>query len=160
MFPIKNNAEAIAAIIPTVTKSSVDSLLNPLWVDHIDVMADLKQGVGLRGHGQLDPLVEYKREGKELFEKLNGLIWSTIGNRIENIEVKVAPKVEEKQADLSDVEYNDTTNQEYGVETEAKQVEQGTNDKKPYVGNEKVGRNDPCPCGSGKKYKHCHGKMS
>lgn len=141
----------------------VDSLnvINSLWMDHIDVMADLKQGVGLRGHGQLDPLVEYKREGKELFEKLNGLIWSTIGSRIENIEVKVAPRVQEQQPDLSDVEYNDTTNQEYGVEKEAKQVQQGDSlDKKPFVGSEKVGRNDPCPCGSGKKYKHCHGKMA
>lgn len=142
----------------------VDSLnvINSLWMDHIDVMADLKQGVGIRGHGQLDPLVEYKREGKELFEKLNGLVWSTISNRIENIEVKAVPKVQEKQADLSDVGYNDTTSQEYGVAQEAKQVESGTSKKnaKPYVAVEKVGRNDPCPCGSGKKYKHCHGKIS
>jgi len=142
----------------------IDSLnvINSLWMDHIDVMADLKQGVGLRGHGQLDPLVEYKREGKELFEKLNGLVWSTISNRIENIEVKATPRVQEKQPDLSDVEYNDTTSQEYGVANEAEQVESSTTTKKtkPYVGVEKVGRNDPCPCGSGKKYKHCHGKIS
>ncbi len=149
------------------------NIINTLWMDHIDIMSDLRQGVGLRSHGQLDPLVEYKREGRLLFDKLLATIWGTMDKRIANIEIK---EVLSSQGELEDnskssienLVYNDTTSQEYGV---ANEINLNLNDSsnlsvsnnsKPFVipKDQKIGRNDPCPCGSGKKYKHCHGKFA
>lgn len=140
------------------------NIINSLWMDHIDIMADLRQGVGLRGHGQMDPLVEYKREGKLLFEKLINTIWGTMNKRIETVDIREAEAVKERKV-VEDLNYNDTTSQEYGVANEAEelgtpQYAQKTAPVQTYINTKKVGRNDLCPCGSGKKYKHCHGKNS
>ncbi|PIR43141.1 preprotein translocase subunit SecA [candidate division WWE3 bacterium CG10_big_fil_rev_8_21_14_0_10_32_10] len=146
------------------------NIINTLWMDHIDIMSDLRQGIGLRGHGQLDPLVEYKKEGRLLFDKLISSIWGTMSKRLELVNINEARSVKDTEPELSKLQYNDTTSQEYGVENEklaAQQQGSALNqnnlprDTKPYVAsnNEKVGRNDPCPCGSGKKYKHCHGRL-
>ena len=146
------------------------NIINALWMDHIDIMSDLRQGVGLRTHGQLDPLVEYKREGRLLFDKLMSTIWGTMDKRIKEVEVEeVLPSQEEleqlRSVVANNLVYNDTTEQEYGVAKEANlttpQVDSAPSDK-PFVLPEgsKIGRNDPCPCGSGKKYKHCHGKFA
>lgn len=134
------------------------NVINTLWMEHIDTMSDLREGINLRAHGQMDPLVEYKREGKLLFEKLITLTWSGISAFIEN--VKVAPNVEsvkEYKEDLSKAQYVSAKDVETGVMEEQKALEA----QKPqtYVSTDKVGRNDPCPCGSGKKYKRCHGKQ-
>lgn len=135
----------------------VDSLnvIDSLWMDHIDVMSDLRESVNLRRHGQLDPLVEYKKEGKNLFEKLTVLIWANISKKIESIDAKEPPREKIIEVKPKNLEYSDTDDINYGVLDEAAEVATD----KTYVNVQKVGRNDPCPCGSGKKYKHCHGKM-
>jgi preprotein translocase subunit SecA len=120
------------------------------WKDHLLAMDHLKEGIGLRGYGQKDPLIEYKKEGFEMFEEMKLRIVETT---VENLfRIKIAAR-------------------EQGQEIERKQRRQianlsfvGAGDAaaaaKPapvHVG-QKVGRNDPCPCGSGLKYKKCHGK--
>ncbi|MCK9418702.1 MAG: preprotein translocase subunit SecA [Nitrospirae bacterium] len=119
------------------------------WKDHLLAMDHLKEGIGLRGYGQKDPLIEYKREGFDMFEEMKlRIVESTVENLFR---IKVAAKeqgeeIERKQkrqvANLSFVGAGDA------AAKPAEPVHVGT----------KVGRNDPCPCGSGKKYKKCHGK--
>ena len=118
------------------------------WKDHLLAMDHLREGIGLRGYGQKDPLIEYKKEGFEMFEEMKQRI---VESTVENLfRIKVAAK-------------------EQGQEIERRQKRQIAN--LSFVGagaaaaapapvhvGQKVGRNDPCPCGSGLKYKKCHGK--
>jgi preprotein translocase subunit SecA len=119
------------------------------WKDHLLAMDHLKEGIGLRGYGQKDPLIEYKKEGFDMFEEMKLRIVETT---VENLfRIKVAAR-------------------EQGQEIERKQRRQianlsfvGAGDAAaakpaPVHAAQKVGRNDPCPCGSGLKYKKCHGK--
>lgn len=110
-------------------------IIDNKWMDHIDAMDQLRNGISLRAYGQKDPLVEYKFEA---FEAFNAMIYSIKEDFVRYIlRLKVVEKTEERKI---------STNQ--GEETV----------KKPVRNTKKVGRNEPCPCGSGKKYKHCCGK--
>lgn len=113
------------------------------WMDHIDQMDQLRQGIHLRAYGQNDPLREYQFEGFAMFEGM-----------VENIEDEVARYIMKAQIreNLQRQEVVKNTQAVSGGGEEKKKV------RKPYVKKETVGRNDPCPCGSGKKYKNCHGK--
>jgi len=104
--------------------------LDMLWMDHLDDMDHLRDSVRLRAYGQRDPLVEYKNEGIKLFQRLLAAIQSTAVNMIYKVSLGPAREHEHHGHSLP--------------------VSPG--------GENKVGRNDPCPCGSGKKYKKCHGK--
>ncbi|WP_217588537.1 preprotein translocase subunit SecA [Lentibacillus saliphilus] len=113
------------------------------WMDHIDQMDQLRQGIHLRAYGQNDPLREYQMEGFAMFEEM-----------IASIEDEVAKYVMKAQI-------RDNLQRE-NVAKNTQAVSGGQNEgekrRKPYVKKENVGRNDPCPCGSGKKYKQCHGQ--
>jgi len=118
------------------------------WKDHLLTMDHLKEGIGLRGYGQKDPLIEYKKEGFELFEEMKlRIVEATVENlfRIKSVAKGQEEEIERKQkrqlASLSFVGAGDAA-------APAPVQHAGP----------KVGRNDPCPCGSGKKYKKCHGK--
>ncbi len=127
-----------------------------LWMDHIDTMDDLREGVKLRSYGQSDPLVEYRRDGKDLFEKLLNETWSTVADRLTKVEVNIVENRPIEQAvDSTNVQY-EAGKLESGVGEEIEEVKKENH--MPIVKGEKVGRNDPCPCGSGKKFKNCHGK--
>ena len=109
------------------------------WIDHIDSMDQLRKGISLRSYGQVDPVVEYKKEGLEMYEDMtNSIREDTVGVLLKaEIEKVPVMKREEKR--------------EY-VTNDTEQV------KRPAKAGKSVGRNDPCPCGSGKKYKNCCGK--
>ncbi|MDL2220819.1 preprotein translocase subunit SecA [Eubacteriales bacterium OttesenSCG-928-N14] len=114
------------------------------WMDHIDAMDQLRQGMGLRGYGQRDPVTEYKFEGFEMFdEMIRGIQENTLYMLSH---VSVESKVERKQVA-----------KEAAPKAKQKQTAQKAAAGKKAGG--KVGRNDPCPCGSGKKYKQCCGKQ-
>ncbi|MGH9375182.1 MAG: preprotein translocase subunit SecA [Terriglobia bacterium] len=118
------------------------------WKDHLLAMDHLKEGIGLRGYGQHDPLVEYKRESYEMFEALM--------DRIEDESLRylfLLKTPEEEEAMIR--EYQRRKRRE---QAEMQMVGGGVMEKpQQVVRREKIGRNDPCPCGSGKKYKKCHG---
>jgi len=113
--------------------------IDTLWVEHLEAMDYLRGSVSLRAYGQRDPLVEYKREGLRLFKDLEEAVF----NNILNLLPHVAPAAE-------------STVQTIGPTVESGAGEE-TGRQNSNFGGVKVGRNDPCPCGSGKKYKKCHG---
>ena len=110
-------------------------------MDHIDDMDQLRQGIGLRALGQQDPVIAYKMEGFDMFDDMNKLIREDTVKFLFNITVEV-PAERKAVVDVDKLESPDT---------------EGTG-KKPVVADKTVGRNDPCPCGSGKKYKNCCGR--
>ena len=108
------------------------------WMDHIDAMSDLKQGIHLRSYAQHDPVVEYRIEGFDMFDQMIEAIREDTVKMLMTVRVKAAPQREQVAVP---------------VESSGDGSVSATVVKK-----KKVGRNDPCPCGSGKKYKHCCGK--
>jgi len=117
--------------------------LDTLWMEHLEAMDYLRGSVNLRAYGQRDPLVEYKKEGLRLYKDLEFSLFDTIFKHLERVApaaVAFTPVI-----DLSQIK-------EGGPES----AQVSPND--PASSVPKVGRNDPCPCGSGKKYKKCHGK--
>ena len=114
------------------------------WIDHIDAMDQLRQGIGLRAIGQIDPVIAYKMEGFEMFDDMNKLIREDTVAYLFNIQVEV-PVERKAVVDVDNLESPDTEGKEHAPITQV-------NDKP------RVGRNDPCPCGSGKKYKNCCGR--
>jgi preprotein translocase subunit SecA len=118
------------------------------WKDHLLAMDHLKEGIGLRGYGQRDPLVEYKRESFDMFE--------TMMDRVEDETLRFLflMKTPEEEEELIR-QYQRRKRRE---QAEMKMIGAGAAEKpQQVIRREKVGRNDPCPCGSGKKYKKCHG---
>lgn len=110
------------------------------WMEHIDNMEQLKQGIGLRAYGQNDPVKEYTKEGFAMFEDMILRIQEDTVKYLYNIKIQKAPQ-QQRNVNMEDVKTNE--NEIEGRPAAAR--------------NKKVGRNDPCPCGSGKKYKKCCG---
>ncbi|WP_240374398.1 preprotein translocase subunit SecA [Bacillus piscicola] len=114
------------------------------WMNHIDQMDQLRQGIHLRAYGQNDPLREYKFEGFNMFEEM-----------IHSIEEEVATYVMKAQVQ-SNLERKEVAE---GKAVHGNNTEREESKRRPFRKTENVGRNQPCPCGSGKKYKHCHGRQ-
>ncbi len=116
-----------------------------LWVDHLEAMDYLRSSVNLRAYGQRDPLVEYKKEGLRMFKEMERTLKEQVFSAISSINTQTttSPKPSPSKLILSGPESS-------SVDSSSKKTGKKSTD-------EKVGRNDPCPCGSGKKYKKCHG---
>ncbi|MDE6259337.1 MAG: preprotein translocase subunit SecA [Oscillospiraceae bacterium] len=115
-------------------------VVDEYWMDHIDAMTELRQGIGLRAYGQSDPVVEYKREGFDMFEQMIAAIQEETVRRLFTVRIKTNEEIRrERVAKI--------TGQSGGTD--------GTVKKQPVKKVAKIGRNDPCPCGSGLKWKKC-----
>ena len=122
------------------------------WKDHLLNMDQLKEGINLRSYGQKDPLVEYKREAYHLYEGMRYAIKKAIIERITHIKLMTPEEIEElRRQQMEMLEAQLKAHQE---SLRAAEVQE---EKKIIRATMKVGRNDPCPCGSGKKFKSCHG---
>ena len=110
------------------------------WMDHIDAMTELRNGIGLRAYGQHDPVVEYKREGFDMFDAMVDAIREDTVRMIYLAQVRTQEEPKREQV---------------AKETSASGADDGTVKKEPVRKGKKIGMNDPCPCGSGKKYKKC-----
>jgi preprotein translocase subunit SecA len=117
------------------------------WTDHIDAMDQLRQSVGLRAYGQNNPLVEYQTEGYSMFEAMVGAIEYEVTRLFMKSEIR--QNVQREQVAQGEAAHEEV------IDAEAKS---NTSAKKQPVQVKKIGRNEPCPCGSGKKFKNCHGK--
>jgi len=147
-----------------IQKAVMLQTIDTLWMNHLDEIDYLRQGIGLRGYGQRDPLIEYKKESYNLFTMLMANIRSSIVGTIFKIAVVTQnPQPAQETANLKFSGANDEVEQ-FGA---LKKMREGASEnrsggdepkRKPIVNNDTVGRNDPCPCGSGKKYKKCCGK--
>ncbi len=125
-------------------------VIDELWVDHLEQMEYLRDSVRLRAYGQRDPLIEYKIEGQKMFNQLEEAIGAQVAGMIFKVGFVQQPKVvavEEKHENLA-----------ADQSAFSKQMNQESNQEAVTSEHQKIGRNDPCPCGSGKKYKKCHGK--
>jgi preprotein translocase subunit SecA len=137
------------------------SVIDSKWKEHLREMDDLKEGINLRAYGQKDPLVEYKTEAFKLF--LNLL--ENIRNEIVSFVFKFFPQTREEvqqrrrqsPARISQIK-QETDNLGLAVPSLQQSREASGGKLQPVRVDERIGRNDPCPCGSGKKFKHCHGK--
>ena len=125
------------------------NILDQHWKDHLLAMDHLRQSVGLRGYAQKQPLQEYKRESFELFAAMIDKLREEAMVTLHSVQIEQQPEVIEQQKPKQ------PENVTYSRGEEAEQPEPGHTYKREQP---KVGRNDPCPCGSGKKYKQCHGR--
>jgi preprotein translocase subunit SecA len=137
------------------------------WREHLAAMDHLRQGIHLRGYAQQDPKQAYKREAFQLFEALLGTIAREVVQITLTVQIRTEADieaVEQQEAAVSNVQYQHADyDQALGVEEgqEPQAAPQQTAAQQPiHRDHPKIGRNDPCPCGSGKKYKHCHGKLT
>ena len=122
------------------------------WKDHLLAMDHLKEGINLRSYGQKDPLVEYKREAYTIYENMKYAIKRAVVERISHIKLMTQEEIEaihRQQEEILEAQLR--------AHQEAERAKTMTEEKKIIRATVKVGRNDPCPCGSGKKFKACHG---
>ncbi|WP_294966062.1 preprotein translocase subunit SecA [uncultured Gilliamella sp.] len=144
-------------------KSVMLQTLDNLWKEHLAAMDYLRQGIHLRGYAQKDPKQEYKRESFNMFADMLETLKHDVISILSRIKIRSPEEVEEaerqRQAEMEKLAAKQQTNHEpmAGMNGDSEQSSRPT---QPIVRSQaKVGRNDPCPCGSGKKYKHCHGAV-
>ena len=146
------------------------------WREHLSALEHLRQGIHLRGYAQKNPKQEYKREAFELFENLLGIIRTEVSRVLMNVQIQSAAEAEQVADQLEDraeqtaggarmmhadsSELGGLDEDPEAVALRLQEVASANPAQRPIVNGHHVGRNDPCPCGSGKKYKHCHGKLA
>ena len=139
-------SRAVGPLMPSIEKLILLSSLDALWKDHLLAMDHLKEGIGLRGYGQKDPLVEYQKEAYALFVDMMLRLREQVLGYLFAVELREEGQIEEAQAKKE----HQASAQRMRMNLEPEPVAVRRDGRK-------VGRNDPCPCGSGKKYKKCHG---
>jgi preprotein translocase subunit SecA len=127
------------------------------WREHLAALDHLRQGINLRGYAQKNPKQEYKREAFELFEGLLDVIRREVTRVLVTVQIRSQSDVEETapQSEVENVQYHHAGYDEALAGEDDAQAQK----QQPIHAEPKIGRNDPCPCGSGKKYKHCHGRL-
>jgi preprotein translocase subunit SecA len=130
-----------------------------LWIEHLDAIDHLRRGIGLQGYAQHDPLVEYKREAYRMFNELNVLINRQVAHAIFKIPIAQQAAIRRFRSTLTDGQPLVFQ----GAAKTSDELQQPTTDNRQSTAKadtkyKGVGRNDPCPCGSGLKFKKCHGK--
>jgi preprotein translocase subunit SecA len=123
-------------------------VIDRLWVDHLTAIDDLRQGIGLRAYGQRDPLVEYRSEAYNMFQGLLAAIRHDVSHAIYHVTIQREPPKPIAPPMLTNREPVEATRELARVPSKSARNDVAS----------KIGRNDPCPCGSGKKYKRCHGR--
>ncbi|MBT4522607.1 MAG: preprotein translocase subunit SecA, partial [Halieaceae bacterium] len=155
-------SEQVGPDMRKIEKQIMLQVLDSLWKEHLATMDHLRQGIHLRAYAQKNPKQEYKRESFELFEQLLSSLKYEVIKFLSHVQVQ-----REDEAQLLEQQRRDAAEHEKlafqhaaasGMEADAEPEQEET--PKTYTREErKVGRNEPCPCGSGKKYKQCHGKL-
>ena len=137
------------------------------WRDHLSALDYLRQGIHLRGYAQKQPKQEYKREAFDLFRQLIDMVKNEVTKVLMTVQVQSPTQLDQAAEDMEQ-RAERIANITYSAPTESGEVETTLDEStlRPPQGamqeaqGMRVGRNDPCPCGSGKKYKQCHGKLS
>ncbi len=154
----RKEKDVTTEIMRRIEKAMYLHTVDTFWMNHLDDIDYLREGIGLRGYGQRDPLVEYKKEAYLLFQNLMGNIRITVVNSIFKVGVAKAEPAPQKNI-LDDAKYQGAKGQPEQFGAAKKAEDQSVPSGGQTIRNANVvGRNDPCPCGSGKKYKKCCGK--
>ena len=169
--------ERFGSVMREVERQIMLNVLDTLWKEHLANMDHLRQGIGLRAFAQKNPKQEYKRESFELFQQMLSNLKSEVIRMLARVEPvtheemalmeeqrRQAMEIEQKRMQLEHAQTSalaDTMEEvAAGLKEVAEETKAFVEESKPFVReNAKVGRNDPCPCGSGKKYKQCHGQL-
>ncbi|MBP3191801.1 preprotein translocase subunit SecA [Natronogracilivirga saccharolytica] len=166
-------------VVRALERSAVLSVIDEKWMEHLRELDTVKEGIGLRAFGQKDPLLEYKREAfnmfSQLLEDINSDVISLVWRAVPEVasdpnQLQQAKQPARAKVDLDKLKTQHDSAENMGLrfgggdgegDAQRAAASAGRGEKakrQPVVVEEKVGRNDPCPCGSGKKYKHCHGR--
>jgi preprotein translocase subunit SecA len=164
-------------IMRMVEKSLLLQILDQVWKEHLLGLDHLRQGIGLRAYAQKDPLNEYKREAFNLFEAMLERLRERVTSVLAHVELQLTPKEDAALLPTGEQEMHETREDPAFAHADAgpqqsaaavpaaptpirsRQVSANVNPKDPSTWG-RVARNNPCPCGSGKKYKHCHGQLA
>ncbi|HBC3430020.1 TPA: preprotein translocase subunit SecA [Vibrio parahaemolyticus] len=153
-----------AQVFRNFEKSVMLQTLDTLWKEHLAAMDHLRQGIHLRGYAQKNPKQEYKRESFELFEGLLEALKTdviTVLSRVRVQQQEEVERMEEQRRAQAEEAARRAQAQHAAAENQLADGEESEGSNQPVVRDErKVGRNEPCPCGSGKKYKQCHGQIN
>ncbi len=130
------------------------------WMDHIDSMDELKNGIGLRAYGQKDPVVQYRIEGGDMFDEMIAQIKLEVAKIMLHVVKSSGPVKRESRVNITNASLDNSATKAMNIEGESQAPKANQTEKAQPIKNDgpKIGRNDPCPCGSGKKYKNCCGK--
>ncbi|MCM8762725.1 MAG: SEC-C metal-binding domain-containing protein, partial [Candidatus Omnitrophica bacterium] len=156
--------------IAEIQKIIMLQVIDSRWKAHLRVIDELREGIGLRAYAQRDPLLAYKHEGYQAFQEMLSMIKKEMLSHLFRVKITEAPVIEKRETYPVNVSYSHKTLQQF--DTEQKRAEETERERiavqkvapehyskpAPYIAGKKVGRNAPCPCGSGKKYKKCCGK--
>jgi len=151
--------EAGSETMRHIEKAVMLQVLDSQWKEHLAMMDQLRQGIHLRGYAQKNPKQEYKRESFEMFTDMLERIKHEVVTILSRVQVRsdeeIAAMEEQRRQQNTDIEYQHADVSAMESDNDAEE------EHTPFVRDErKVGRNEPCPCGSGKKYKQCHGKLN
>jgi len=153
--------ERVGEVMREVEKQIMLQVLDMLWKEHLANMDHLRQGIGLRAYAQKNPKQEYKRESFELFQNM----LENIKHEVTRVLARVEPITQEQMEEMERQRLEAMERQRMQLQHEQMNAladgGEDAEEHKPFVREgQKIGRNDPCPCGSGKKYKQCHGKLA
>jgi preprotein translocase subunit SecA len=143
-------------------------VIDTAWREHLSALDHLRQGIHLRGYAQKNPKQEYKREAFELFSGMLDRVRDDVVRVLMTVRIQTQEEIEQAEAEaaravqMQNVQYQHTNYEEAKSEATQSQRQAVAQEHPGTLRNAapKVGRNDPCPCGSGKKYKHCHGQLT
>jgi preprotein translocase subunit SecA len=148
-------------IIASFEKSVMLQTIDTLWKEHLAAMDHLRQGIHLRGYAQKDPKQEYKRESFELFLEMLENLKREVVVILSKVQVQSKEEAEAIQEQRREAEAQAQLKMQHAQAEKGELVSEAKTDDDTFVRNDKkVGRNEPCPCGSGKKFKQCHGKLA
>jgi preprotein translocase subunit SecA len=153
-----------AELMSQVERFAMLTIIDEKWKDHLREMDDLKEGINFRAYGQKDPLVEYKLDGFKLFDEMLNEVRTGVISFIFKFTTQTpeeAANIRAREVNRERLQTSHDTSDGMGFQGNLEPVESEAahaGKKQPVKVGKKVGRNDPCPCGSGKKYKNCHGK--
>jgi len=157
----EKEAQAGSPVVRHFEKAVMLQVLDTAWKEHLAAMDYLRQGIGLRGYAQKDPKQEYKKEAFAMFEAMLDRIKHEVISILTRVQVRAesdVEAVEEQRRSRAEMNFKHA---EAGAMGESAGEEPAQEEQRPFTRTgRKVGRNEPCPCGSGKKYKHCHGKLN
>jgi len=155
----EKEAQAGSPVVRHFEKAVMLQILDGAWKEHLAAMDYLRQGIGLRGYAQKDPRQEYKKEAFQMFTDMLERIKHDVLAVLTRVQVKAESDVEAVEEQRRSQAQMNFKHDEAGALDESPEQEESV--QQPFTRQgRKVGRNEPCPCGSGKKYKQCHGKLS